>query len=260
VALSNCVGSSETPVSDFERRLREQLGRERDAFIPSGDLPARIAQRTRQREQRRQAVIGAGATLTVIAVAVVALTAVGPGNDRPKQVVVASRPTTSVRSVNPTTMATTTTTPKTTITTVTTARVSDIDGDGVPDGADFCPDTVGQASDGGCPKGNAPTAVADSYVVFQGQKLWTSPPGFLNNDTDPDGPPPALADLVSQDFATAAYNFKWSGDGSFSLDAPSGSADQGPVSVHFTYRARDATGLTSAPVTVTISIIGGLVA
>jgi VCBS repeat-containing protein len=97
-----------------------------------------------------------------------------------------------------------------------------------------------------------PVGVADAYTLdLDISNVLTVPaPGVLGNDSDPEG------DAITAQIATQpAFGYVvLSANGCFTYTltgTPTGGTD------HFTYKARDAYGLLSNPITVTITITGG---
>ncbi|MGQ0622323.1 MAG: Ig-like domain-containing protein [Panacagrimonas sp.] len=101
------------------------------------------------------------------------------------------------------------------------------------------------------PVNDAPVAVNDSFSTAEGAPLTRSAAnGVLANDTDPDGPKPTQAVLVSSVAPTAGTLVFQTNGGFTYTPAPNFSG-----TASFTYRARDAQNLNSDNVaTVTISV------
>ncbi len=123
-------------------------------------------------------------------------------------------------------------------------------------GAGAATDAVGNASTASTSTDNivtfianqAPTAVADSYSTNEDTPLNVAAPGVLGNDSDPDTGDTLSAVLVSGPSHAAAFTLN--ADGSFGY-TPAANYN-GPDS--FSYKARDAKGAESAPVTVSITV------
>ncbi|MGQ0618296.1 MAG: Ig-like domain-containing protein [Panacagrimonas sp.] len=101
------------------------------------------------------------------------------------------------------------------------------------------------------PVNNAPVAVNDSFTTTEGSTLTrTAANGVLANDTDPDGPPPTQAVLVSS-VAAASGTLEFLTNGGFTY-SPAANFNG---TATFTYRARDAANLNSANIaTVNITV------
>jgi len=100
------------------------------------------------------------------------------------------------------------------------------------------------------PVNDPPLAVNDAYSVNEDTGLSVNAAsGVLANDTDPDGPFPLTAELISgpSNGILTALN----ANGSFSY-TPGANFVGGDS---FTYRARDGAGLASQPATVTITVL-----
>ena len=93
---------------------------------------------------------------------------------------------------------------------------------------------------------DAPVAVLDQYNGSEDTVLTVAAPGVLTNDADPEGS--ALTAVLATGPAQGALNL--AANGSFSYTPAANFAGN----VSFTYRARDAGGLLSAPVTVSLGI------
>ena len=98
----------------------------------------------------------------------------------------------------------------------------------------------------------APVAVGNAYEARANTERCITGYGVLGNDTDPDDPVPTLATLVSTSFKRK--EIAWSGKGDFCFFATR------PGLRTFTYRAVDASGVSSNLATVTINVVDGFVA
>ncbi|HEX4961739.1 MAG TPA: IPTL-CTERM sorting domain-containing protein [Thermoanaerobaculia bacterium] len=94
----------------------------------------------------------------------------------------------------------------------------------------------------------APIAVPDTATVSEDTALTVAAPGVLANDSDPDGPPPLTAALVTG--PSHALSFTLNADGSFTY-TPAANYN-GPDS--FTYQAKDGLNVLSNTATVSISV------
>ena len=101
------------------------------------------------------------------------------------------------------------------------------------------------------PHGNdqAPTAANDTFTTDRGVQLSVPAPGVLINDTDPDAGDTLTAVAVTQ---PGHGDLTLNSDGSFSYVPAAGFVGTDS----FTYQAKDAAGLASAPATVQIMVKG----
>lgn len=99
-----------------------------------------------------------------------------------------------------------------------------------------------------------PTAVDDAYAFTNGGPQVQSAPGVLANDTDPDAGDILVAVLVTNITPALAGSVALNSNGSFTYTPIAGFVG----SCSFTYKARDDSGLESAPATVTFSVVNAL--
>ncbi len=100
------------------------------------------------------------------------------------------------------------------------------------------------------PVNDPPLAVNDAYNVNEDTTLTVNAAnGVLSNDTDPDGPFPLTAELITG--PTNGTLVVFNTNGSFTYTPSSNFNGQDT----FTYRARDGEGLASQPATVTITVL-----
>ena len=90
-----------------------------------------------------------------------------------------------------------------------------------------------------------PVAVDDSYEAVEGTQLVVEAPGVLGNDSDPDGDPLALIEVL---------DYPMGGDFAIQNDGSFGYNGNNAGTVTFTYRVRDLRGLWSEPATVTLNV------
>jgi RHS repeat-associated protein len=95
---------------------------------------------------------------------------------------------------------------------------------------------------------HSPTAVGDAYQIDAGTTLNVTAPGLLANDSDPDAGDRIQARLGT---GVSGGNLLLRSDGSFTYTPATGFAGTDS----FTYFVVDGSGLSSAPVTVTIEVI-----
>lgn len=92
-----------------------------------------------------------------------------------------------------------------------------------------------------------PVAANDGpFSWVEGSTFTLAAPGVLGNDTDPDGDA-----LTAADYSAGTGTLAGNPDGSFAWALPLGSAGART----FTYQARDASGATSPPATVTVNVL-----